>query len=254
MMNVAALIVLAGVGFQDQRAEFHYDFRGGKFDRRLFQILGDDGSKFAEPEADGLRVRMAFDGKDRRVTVATRFRVRGDFEITPTFDILKATNPAADTGRSGISFEIATDTPTNEIARLNWMVDKNNSFTVAGLTTSVDGERKHRSKREPTKTSSVKFRLVRKGSTLHYFVGQGKDGVFREIRQEQIGTEDLKVVRLIAVALGPKSSLDLRWKDLTIRADALPGDNLERSRITTAMSAVMSARGSSVESSCASML
>jgi hypothetical protein len=65
--------------------------------------------------------------------------------------------------------------------------------------------------------------LVRTGPILHYLVAEGDKPEFRQIYQVEFGAEDLEMARLAAVTGGSTAAVDVLWKDIELRAEALPG-------------------------------
>ena len=58
---------------------------------------------------------------------------------------------------------------------------------------------------------------------MHFLVAEGDSQDFREINQQELGTEDLEMGRVSAVTGNSPSAVDVLWKNLTIRAEGLPG-------------------------------
>ena len=74
--------------------EFHQDFRDRALDHRTIQRVGTNSDQFVRPDREGLRIRIpAGLNNPEAVGVAPRCRIRGDFEITVAFSIVKADNP-----------------------------------------------------------------------------------------------------------------------------------------------------------------
>ncbi|WP_406695376.1 DUF1583 domain-containing protein [Singulisphaera sp. Ch08] len=67
------------------------------------------------------------------------------------------------------------------------------------------------------------FRILRVGSQVHYLVAEGESDRFREIEQLEFTTKDFDRVRFFAQTHDSPIALDLLLKDLTIRAELLPG-------------------------------
>src|SRR5262249_55138939 len=76
----------------------------------------------------------------------------------------------------------------------------------------------------PTKATIGKLQLARAGSILHYRAADGLRGTFRELCQDQIGSEDVRLVRLAANTGGSPTALDVRLSDLRIRSARLPNE------------------------------
>jgi hypothetical protein len=95
-------------------AEFHQDFRGGKYDYKALKLVGGDAQQLVRPERGGLRIRIP-PGLDKpaAVGVAPRFRIHGDFEITAAYTIIKADTPVRGYGVA-VALWTETDTPDTE--------------------------------------------------------------------------------------------------------------------------------------------
>ena len=74
---------------------YHQDFRSAHLDERAFRIVGrdDDPSHDARPEPRGLLLTVPAGRWERRRCLATKFGVRGDFEITAAFEVLPTAPP-----------------------------------------------------------------------------------------------------------------------------------------------------------------
>lgn len=71
----------------------------------------------------------------------------------------------------------------------------------------------------PTAANGGQLRLTREGGILHHLVADEPDHAFREIRQTQLGAEDLAHVRLEVIDSGvPGVDVDIRLVDLRIRS------------------------------------
>ncbi|MEJ7637467.1 MAG: hypothetical protein WKF75_05600, partial [Singulisphaera sp.] len=75
---------------------------------------------------------------------------------------------------------------------------------------------------KPAGVKSGKLRITRRGSTAAAWYTEGSS-VFRELRQVELGAQDLDRVVLAANLGGSKHALDMRLRDLRIRAEDLPG-------------------------------
>ncbi len=57
-------------------------------------------------------------------------------------------------------------------------------------------------------------------------IAENASNSIREVRQQEFGTKEMDVVRIIAQVNGSTAALDVIWKDLTILAEQLPGRTL----------------------------
>ena len=76
------------------REVYHYDFRDGRYDNRWLHLEpnGPLGS-LVKPDPRGLRIAIPAKTDALGVGAFTRFGVHGDFEVTASFEILKADRP-----------------------------------------------------------------------------------------------------------------------------------------------------------------
>lgn len=74
-----------------------------------------------------------------------------------------------------------------------------------------------------TDAVSARFRLVRQGNMLFYLISDADSAGFREVFRTHFGTQDLEFVRLAANPGGSRRTVEVIWKDLTIKAECLPG-------------------------------
>jgi hypothetical protein len=87
----------------------------------------------------------------------------------------------------------------------------------------IDGTPRYHVKHEKTNLKACRFRITRAGSTVRYLVAPTDSDSFREVSRNEFGTKDLDMVRIMAQVNGSAAALDVLWKDLAIRAEALPG-------------------------------
>src|SRR5262249_44190367 len=74
----------------------------------------------------------------------------------------------------------------------------------------------------PAVAKTGRLRLVRVGSTLHFYASDEPDKDFNLLHMSDFGTGDLKNVRVLAATGGPGALLDVRITDLHIRAEGFP--------------------------------
>ena len=177
--------------------------------------------KLVQPDQRGLRFTIP-NGLGEGPAVATKFGIRGDFEITATFEVLSncARTSAMGWARTWSSSRrergtssrrsLASARPTTRSSR--WSTRRRSERRRSGT------PRLH-----PTQATSGRLRLVRVGPTLHYQLAEGDAKIFHEMFVSEYGAEDLEFVRLSATTGGSKKAVDLLWKDLSVRAEELPG-------------------------------
>ncbi len=212
--------------------DFYQDFRGGRFQDALFQKVGRDPGRQVRPEAGGLRITLPAGPQSYPQTgILPRFQVRGDFEITLSYDILALEPPKTGYG-SGVMLWIQAGEKqgTAAIARRH-RVKEGSVYVADRATEQANGPPQHDEQFFSTRTKSGKLRLQRSGETIHYLVAKGASESFQELRQISFGTADLVAVRVMADPGGSRSTLDVLLKDLRFHTEKLPlagGEKSER--------------------------
>jgi serine/threonine protein kinase len=178
-----------------------------------------------EPAGLGISLPAGHAGRRMGTGVAAKFAVKGDFEITMSFEIVKEPDRAAAGRGTGLYLWIDLKTPDLNRAILTraifgwsgrqymtWLRQANE----AGKPATED------LKYFPAAAKSGQLRLVRTGAMLAHYVAEGADGAFTLLWQHPFGAEDVRAIRVGGHTGGPKASLDFRVTDLRVRADSLP--------------------------------
>jgi hypothetical protein len=205
------------------KAEFHHDFKNGAFDSRTISRVGGDAEQFVRTDPAGLRIRIPAGLKDHEaVGVAPRCRVRGDFEITVSFTIVKADTPIRGYGVAATVW-VETKTATNEALTIErGIIPKEGERFTSTRVSGYPLDRKYDVRRARTKSRSGKLRMERVGTKATTSYADG-DQPFKVLRTVELGPEDLTLVRLAAETGVSDHSVEVLFEDLTIRAEALPG-------------------------------
>jgi hypothetical protein len=204
-------------------AEFHQDFRDGALDSRTMRRVGGYAERFVRPERGGLRVRIPDGLKNpEAVGVAPRCRIRGDFEITASYTIVKADQPVRGYGLAATLWA-ETDTPTHEAVTIErGIIPKEGERFTSTRVSGPPHARKYDVRRARAESRSGRIRMERVGSKVTTSFADGKQP-FRVLRSVELGPEDLTLVRLGAETGMSDHAVEILLEDLTIRAEALPG-------------------------------
>ncbi len=203
--------------------EFKQNFRDSGFDFQRLQLIGVNAQRHVTPEPGGLRMVLPGNKKVPLVGVATRFRVRGDFEITAEFVINQVGKPSAGYG-VGATIYLLADTEEKEAASMGRLhrIKEGDVFAAMHGSTPSGGKRLHNVKFFPTKAKSGKLRIARTNSILHYLYAEEHSPDFQELFQTQFTNADIIQVRLGADSGGAASALDMFWKSLSVYAQGFP--------------------------------
>jgi DNA-directed RNA polymerase subunit RPC12/RpoP len=177
--------------------------------------------------------------------VITQFGVKGDFEITVRFEILKepfAGMPAVNqTSLKLLVVPLEKPEPgvwfkstQNRAAIAREAAGRGNpggfSAALAKWNPDIPRDANGNEQFAKVETHTYKFviaraktgrlRLVRTGAELFFYRGEG-DNDFVLLDTQPFGTKDLKDVRIVASTGVPKAVLDVRVSEFRIRADGL---------------------------------
>jgi hypothetical protein len=223
-MNLGGmLLVLAAASCGQDGGEFAYDFRGGKPLPPALDLYGPDVAQVVRPEPRGLRITLP--GKRARtdsIRVWPRFRLRGDFEITAGYEILRAEKPASGSG-VGVSLALATDASPRPVAKLGRVVraEEGEVYAWHWGTASAEGNGHGKEKVLSAAGKAGRLRLERTGSILRFLIAGGNSQGFRQLEQAELGTEELRRVWLLAETGNSPAGLDVRWTELRIHSGTM---------------------------------
>jgi hypothetical protein len=156
--------------------------------------------------------------------------VRGDFEITVSFEILQEPG-RADVGAQPTRFTLDAvldrpgKLPGSNVATLSRRVDKSAGtqfYTWRRLWNEDGGVHEEKGNGFPTRARSGRLRLVRSGSEVSFLVAEGSVTEFTFLHKYSLGTDDLKSIHLLGSTGSSTAALDVRVTDLRVRADSLP--------------------------------
>jgi Protein of unknown function (DUF1583) len=204
--------------------EFYHDFRGKPLPKEL-HVVGKPDNDFIKEEPEGFRITWpktrihAFGG----VGCRTSFSIKGDFEITGTFEILQADEPP-----KGISFGVGASLrvqqadPAPEGATIARVVRAGGKQILVWDRVPDKGG-KNAGGVHPCKDNLVRLRLKRTGTTLHYLWAPGLAGDnFQEIHAyKNFGDSDIVAARMNVLTGREPCNVDVRFIDLRVRSGGL---------------------------------
>jgi hypothetical protein len=234
-MNVTALVLVwAATAPAKMTKTFAHDFRRGGGLPPVLTRFGPDAARVIKQESGGLRITLpAKRTKLAAVGVSPRFAVSGDFEISTTFDNLTIERPSKGYG-SGVRLYLVLESAKEETAGLARVtrVKEGDVYLTNHIWKQKDGKTRDQVRTFPTLATAGRLCIRRVGSSLHYLIADGLNGDLQEIAQAEIGTEDLRSIRLAANTGGSPSALDVRLLDLRIGSDRLPNQPTHRSSVS----------------------
>jgi hypothetical protein len=208
--------------------EYYHSFRGNAGLADELELIGPDVEACVRFEPAGARLTLptGHPGKRLATGLTTTFVIKGDFEVTLGYELLKEPAPGGAGQGAGLFVGVDLNTEAYNRATLSRVVRDRKRFAAWFQLTKEGADNPHTDELRVfpcTGAATGRLRLVRSGSLLSHYVseGPGKDFVF--LRQHAFGAEDVKAVRLGGSTDGPTGSLDARVLDLRVRADSLPG-------------------------------
>ena len=211
------------------KAKFHVDFRGGDPKNSNVRPVREGNFRW---ETGGARITMpAGAGKLKTAGVAANFQIKGDFEITASYEILKADQPTEGYG-VGVSLFVAIEPEALDAVSLARRVGVKGSVNfLSDRMTPTDAKVVHVIKTRASKAAAGKLRIQRTGSAARFFIADGDNADFVPIYQDAkaktieaaFDTGDIRYFQIGGDAGDSEAALDLRLLDLVVFADELPG-------------------------------
>jgi hypothetical protein len=194
--------------------EIFREFRGKDVDDVLFRLQGPNAATRVKSEPEGLRITMPRDAKATTAGLATRFSVKGDFEIDVGYEILHREVPAAGSGQ-GLEIYLNTDTPT-EKALVFYRIGrpKEGEVYMCDRKETVAGKRETVRRTFPTASQSGRLRLGRRGTEVTFAAAEAGSMDFQELCRYEWGEMDAGVA---IRGWGSHSPVDLRITQVRIQ-------------------------------------
>jgi hypothetical protein len=224
-MRLLGLALLLAVQNPDELAiHIYQDFRGKKYDEKLFRREGPEVAKRIKTEPAGLRITLpAEQQKPVAVGLVSTARIKGDFEISVGYQILMVGKARLAVPGVGFELYLMTDTPTKEAVAFFCIMNAEGEgkFALSRAATTKKGKREFQNAFFPAMEKTGTLRIARRGAEIVLSAVDGEGNEFQELQRLELGREDVKYLRLAANPGGFANALDLRVLDLRIRAQAL---------------------------------
>jgi hypothetical protein len=196
--------------------EFSHDFRGQPLPAEL-KAVGDAQHLHFEPE--GLRITLPADRADLNpVGVASTFTLKGDFELTTTFEILHADVPQTGWG-VGVKLYVQKGQPSPEGANIARLARPRDTQILTWDRSHIPpNPHPFSGGPSPCTATSGRLRLQRIGTVLHYMWSPDSKGeTFEEIHRGEFGGDDIAIVSVSGTTGRQPCRLDLRLLDFQLR-------------------------------------
>ena len=195
----------------DPPIETYLDFRNGNVPAEIGFL--DESEDYVHPEVAGLRITLRKDDPlHPRVTTTTETSIKGDFEITLTYEILEAEPPPEGDSSFGVGIMLAV----NGNARIGWFARPGKRVVLWDRPGSA-GHRVLEDDTAPLHDRSGRLRLSRTGKTLRFLWSPERAGDKFDVIHQCPYPQEVDVVRLVAETNKLARNLDARFVDLRIR-------------------------------------
>jgi hypothetical protein len=211
---------------KDGMVEVYQDFRHSRPLLPSFYMVGPDHQTLARPEDGGLRITLPAEREPHHpISVQATLSLSGDFEVTGTYEILAAAQPAGGYG-AGVSLNVANNDDRARFAKASRVNLPREGSVYCAEYWARSLRKDYQVWTKPTEAHVGKLRLVRTGPTIRMLVAEGADAAddaFQEIyRVPHFGAEDLGHLRFEVADSGqPGNPVDARLLDLKIRCGKL---------------------------------
>jgi hypothetical protein len=219
--RLALCLLTLAIGQAQAREHVVFDFRKRIEDLPQLQLYGPDMDRVARTDDEGLRIDLPAGAKQHKVGVELLHRIRGDFDIALGYELLQVSDPPPEVG-AGVAVWIDFAAPLSaSLTRLR-KPPRKDLFGANRITPGPDGKSKIGNIPVPAQESRGKLRLVRTGPQVVYWVKDG-EADYRRVRAEEMGTEEVKSLRVYCTTGARNVAVSVRLLDLVIDADEFPG-------------------------------
>jgi hypothetical protein len=207
---------------QGQRADrgptlVRQDLRGQKLVEPLFQFTFSGPGQTISEEAGGLRIALPANVTSQpRIGVMSGFGVRGDCEITTSFELLRQEHPKKGWG-GGASLFVGIDNTSYEKILLACMDRPGGQCYKCQKMFWKAGKEQYTTRIVSSTARSGKLRLVRQGAIFTFLVAERDNDTFRELHRYETGKEDLTFIQAGAENISSDTPVEIRLGELEIK-------------------------------------
>ena len=180
---------------------------------------------FIRHEMEGLRITLPGVAEtNQNVGLGTKLAVKGDFEVTLGYEILREPGPEIDRMSTVFALEIYLAGLQREFASFTRQTSTGVGPRFRVLTRVSDAEQRqrlHGAKTVAAKEKTGRLRMVRTGVELAFLVAEGDAKDFVQLAKLPFGGADLIDIRFAASNTGMKADFDMRVTEMKVRGDAI---------------------------------
>jgi serine/threonine protein kinase len=193
------------------------------------ELIGPGADQCVKFEPEGLRITLPSNHpKGSSTGLSKKMVLKGDFEVLLDFEILKEPE-AKDAGDFGtrLAMTVGLDAPKEHGIKFTRAVRTEGGSQFIAFSSQWKNASEKLEKRNMVFSTTAKkgrFRLVRQGGVLFFWVSEDADTDFKLLREYRFSDEDLKFIRIVGSTGSPTAYLDARVWDLRIKGG---NDHLE---------------------------
>ena len=202
--------------------ELYFSFLDEQFDNESLIPLGRGIVRLLQPRPEGLLFNLPTGYQLNAVGISPRFQIRGDFEITASYEVPAWKYPESGYGMGPSLYLKMHDEQESAIILGRLLRPKHKHVFSATLSTTGDSKRNYDVKLYDAKSDSGQLKLIREGGLLKFLVSDGENASFRELREVELGTADVDLLRLGVQQSEIKTPVQVLWKELTLKAESFP--------------------------------
>lgn len=203
--------------------KFETSFTDSQFDNKFLVPTSQGNASQIRPDKDGVHLFSVPPKLVNNLGFGPRFKLRGDFEITAAFTVLKSPQPTDGFG-TGAVIQLNTNSPGPATAVFGRLCRKDGGQVISTYAATGAGEeRKPVTRLFPEKGASFRFRLARVGDKLTFFTAEPKSDKFRKLLTTDFDTAEVNLLRLGMQQSHADASVEVAWHELQITADELVG-------------------------------
>ena len=174
---------------------FRQDFRGRKVDEQFWKYTPENAADMMREEPEGLRISLPPAKTNVAVGILPRFPVKGDCELTLSYELLPGKKPSRGRG-VGVSLYVKTELTSDAISLSHFRRSNDMIYKFTRTTTNAQGKRDSAGNAVDADATSGRLRLTRRGQTIHCLVAAKESDEFMELESFEVRNENLSYIRL----------------------------------------------------------
>jgi hypothetical protein len=196
---------------------------------KMFSVYGQRSRQVFTPEATGVRIRLPGTANVTQTGVYSFFALGGDCEVTLTYELLGVDTPQKGYGAGlGLAFDAGDDVGRAAIQRVTKPGKEGTGYVLERTLAGAKDKSPDDYRFVQAKTKKGRMGLRREGKEVVFLTADGPKADFEEAGRLPFTDRMIRVVRLFADDGGSPTVVDVRARDVSIRAEEITGGVSER--------------------------